>query len=514
MLGSLRARLIVSFGLVVALAVFLAGAGALFLLRDTQQSNARERYGRLVQSIDLTIESLESGNRPLSDLKNYMDDTAALVGGRTILLDSDLQVVYDSAGKLDGKYVLSFQNPRLKVEGSNGARYQWANYNGDGRLTLFAAPPRERGSSGPNGFTPATHSQPLIAIPQSQLASAWLDLAPRLAAAGAIALVVSFIVSFFISRSISGPLRRITQASVQMSHGNYDVHIPIRGEDEIGRLAEAFNAMATEVSRSQRTMKDLLANVSHELKTPLTSIQGFSQAILDGSIRDRDQFTESGRIINEEATRMRALVDDLLLLSQIESGQVEMEHAHVDLSALLERMLARFQWAIRGARIKSGLSVGHVPLVHGDERRLEQVFSNLIDNAVRHTPPDGTINVTAEVQRNGYVSVGVHNSGSVIPEEDLPRVFERFFQVDRARARKGGSSGLGLAIVAEIVEAHGGTVRAVSGADRGTEFIVTLPPASVSQARNGRGVAAKDPSKPQPVRSAGGATTPAAHPPA
>ena len=107
---------------------------------------------------------------------------------------------------------------------------------------------------------------------------------PRLALAGAIALSVSFVVSYFISRSISGPLARITAASKQMAQGNYDVHIPIKGEDEVGRLAEAFNQMAKEVSTSQRMMKDLLANVSHELKTPLTSIQGFSQAILDGVV--------------------------------------------------------------------------------------------------------------------------------------------------------------------------------------------------------------------------------------
>ena len=511
MLGSLRARLIVSFGLVVALAVFLAGAGALFLLRDKQQSNARERYGRWIQTVDYVIGQAEADNKPLGDLKSYMSGVAGQVDGRTILLDGDLQVVYDSADRLDGKYVLAFQNPKIKTEGSIGATYKWANYDGDGHLTLFAPPPREEEPVGPNGFTPGTHYQPLIAIPQSQLASAWLDLAPRLAAAGAIALIVSFIVSFFISRSISGPLRRITQASVQMSRGNYDVHIPIGGKDEIGRLSEAFNAMSTEVSRSHRMMKDLLANVSHELKTPLTSIQGFSQAILDGAIRHDDDVTESGRIINEEATRMRALVDDLLLLSQIESGQVEMQHAHVDLGALLERMLARFQWQLRDSRIKSGLSVGHIPLVYGDERRLEQVFSNLIDNAVRHTPADGTINVSAEILRTGYINVGVHNTGSVIPADDLPRVFERFFQVDRARARRGGSSGLGLSIAAEIVEAHGGSVRAISDAERGTEFIVTLPPASVTVARNGR-AASKDASTVHVRRPVTDAPTPAPPP--
>ncbi len=489
MLGSLRARLIVSFALVVALAVFLAGAGALFLLRDQQQASAQERFGRFADPLNLSLAGLLNANTKVEDVKTFMRDRADQYGFRILLIDRDLQVIFDSDhDRLDSKYVLSFENPGIRVSITNGARYKWANYNaGDTHLTLFAPPTAGRDQP------PAAYTA-LVAIPASALSAAWLDLAPRLALAGLIALTVSFLVSYFISRSISRPLRRITQASVQMAKGNYDVHIPIRGEDEVGRLAEAFNQMAAEVSKSQRMMKDLLANVSHELKTPLTSIQGFSEALLDGAIKSDEEFRESGRIINEEATRMRALVDDLLLLSQIESGEMSMQHTHVDLAALLERTLERFQWAIRDAGIQSGISVERVPPVHGDERRLEQVFSNLVENAVRHTPPGGVITVSAATARNGDVSVSVHNTGSVIPPEDLPRVFERFFQVDRARARKGGSSGLGLAIVAEIVEAHGGKVRAVSNDARGTEFIVTLPPATV-------------PSEPRRTRSSAAETT-------
>jgi signal transduction histidine kinase len=278
-------------------------------------------------------------------------------------------------------------------------------------------------------------------------------------------------------------LARITLASQEMARGNYDVHIPIRGQDEVGRLSEAFNAMAREVSSSQRMMKDLLANVSHELKTPLTSIQGFSQAICDDEISDEEQLRDSIRIINEEANRMRGLVDDLLLLSQIDSGQMEMQHTHVDLQALLERTLERFQWELRDGDIRSGISIERLPIVHGDERRLEQVFSNLLQNAVRHTPAGGSVTMRASVERDARVSVAVHNTGSFISPEDLPRVFERFFQVDRARARKGGSSGLGLSIVSEIIEAHGGTVSATSDQRNGTEFVVTLPPANPRDAR-------------------------------
>jgi signal transduction histidine kinase len=478
MLGSLRARLTISFALVVALAVFLAGFGALFLLRDQQQATARERYGRVVAPISLSVAGMLDNNQPLPEIENTLGGNARTFGVRVLLVDQDLKVVYDSQSKLDGQYVLSFENPSIHVlKTSDGLSYKAAGY-GDAGLELFA-PPTMGDATGPSYV-------PLVAIPASELASAWLDLAPRLAIACAIALIVSFLVSYFISRSISGPLRRITQASMQMAQGDYDVYIPIHGEDEVGRLAEAFNGMATEVSKSQRTMKDLLANVSHELKTPLTSIQGFSQAMLDGAITTDEEFRESGRIINEEANRMRMLVDDLLLLSRMETGQAAMEHKHVELAPMLEQTLDRFQWAIRDAGIECGTSIEYIPPVHGDARRLEQVFSNLFENAVRHTPRGGVITVNAVMLRTGEISVGVHNTGSFIPKDDLPRVFERFFQVDRARVRKGGSSGLGLSIVAEIIEAHGGKVRVVSDAERGTEFIVTLPPAVLNESHDGR----------------------------
>jgi len=486
MLGSLRARLIVSFAAVVGLAVFLSGAVALFLLRDEQQETTRERYGRLAEPINEIITSMSGAGRPLSEITAYADNRAETLDVRILILDEDLYVVYDTNESLANTHVLAFANPSVRVTDLNGSRFKQTDFKD---LTLFAPPTPFAPVGGNDGTFEGVQYQALIAVPADELASAWLDLAPRLAIAGAIALTVSFGVAFVISRSISGPLRRITEASQRMARGDFDVHIPIRGQDEVGQLSEAFNHMAQEVSRSQRMMKDLLANVSHELKTPLTSIQGFSQAMLD-SVGDEEAARESARIINEEANRMRALVEDLLLLSQIESGQMAMQHAYVDLRLLLTETLERFQFRIRDARIRTGVSIPHLPMVHGDGRRLEQVFSNLIENAVRHTPPDGQISVSAHVERDGMVNVTVHNTGSYIPPEDLSRVFERFFQVDRARSRRGGSSGLGLAIVAEIVEAHGGSVRAESDAETGTSFIVVLPGADRQRSRNGRAPAA------------------------
>jgi signal transduction histidine kinase len=461
---------------VVALAVFLAGAGALFLLREQQQDDARERYGRLTEPLTFGLAALAADGKQIGELEDFIDQRSREYGARILLLDSEQVVVYDTArpegeGDLIGRYVLAFEGTEVQHDESRGLRYQWSGFDSfDSNLVLFASENRPADSP----FA-AQQYQALIAIPGSQLATAWLELVPRLALAGLIALTVSFVVSYFISRSISGPLARITAASKQMAQGNYDVFIPIKGQDEVGKLSEAFNQMAKEVSTSQRTMKDLLANVSHELKTPLTSIQGFSQAILDGVVTEAEDIKEYSRLVFEESLRMRGLVDDLLLLSQIQSGQVSMEHKPVHLEQILNHTMERFQFAIRDAGIQSGVYVERLPHIIGDPRRLEQVFSNLLQNAVRHTPQGGLIAISAKTLAGGHVTISVHNTGSYIPPEDLTRVFERFFQVDRARTRKGGSSGLGLSIVKEIVDAHGGTVRAVSSEERGTEFIVVLP---------------------------------------
>jgi len=223
-------------------------------------------------------------------------------------------------------------------------------------------------------------------------------------------------------------------------------------------------------------MRDLLANVAHELKTPLTSIQGFSQALIEAAVHSTEEYERAGRIINDEAERMRRLVEDLLYLSQIESGQVRMEHEPVNVRALLYNCLERIVRRAQEAGLELKLLAGDaLPPVIGDERRLEQVVTNLLDNALRYTPRGGQIRLQARFQQ-GKIEVSVQNTGSYIPPEDLKRVFERFYRVDRARSGRNG--GLGLSIVAEIVAAHGGQVQALSSVDEGTEFRFTLPVAA------------------------------------
>jgi two-component system sensor histidine kinase ResE len=278
-----------------------------------------------------------------------------------------------------------------------------------------------------------------------------------------------------------------------MARGNYDQQLPVlKTGDEIGRLGTAFNAMAREVARSHRAMRDLLANVSHDLRTPLTSIQGFAGALLDGTLSGAAGAREAGRVISEEAERMRRLVEDLLYLGRIESGEAQIERHPVDLAELASAARLRFAFRAEDAGVELRVQAPDgVPIV-GDPHRLAQVLDNLLDNAFKHTPPGGsvTVSVQAEAPATGSTRaprvtpralLAVHNSGSVIPRDELDRVFERFYQLDKARAGKAGR-GLGLAIAREIVQAHGGTISVESDAATGTSFLVRLPLVESSQA--------------------------------
>jgi signal transduction histidine kinase len=271
-----------------------------------------------------------------------------------------------------------------------------------------------------------------------------------------------------------------------MARGNYDPDLALpETSDEIGLLSKAFITMAREVARTHRTMRDLLANVSHDLRTPLTSIQGFAGALLDGTLAGPDGAREAGRIIGEEAERMRRLVEDLLYLGRIESGEITLEREPIDLADLARAAQSRFTF--RAQETETHLRIladDYVPMI-GDPHRLAQVLDNLLDNAFKHTPPGGTVSVVArrDVPRApnarlprpvASAVLSVHNTGSVIPAEETDRVFERFYQLDKARAGQGGR-GLGLAIAREIVQSHKGRIEVESSAEQGTTFTLRFP---------------------------------------
>jgi len=241
----------------------------------------------------------------------------------------------------------------------------------------------------------------------------------------------------------------------------------------------------TELRRLENIRKDFVANVSHELRTPLTSIKGYVEALIDGGKDDPETSTRFLDIILKQSDRLNLILDDLLQLSKIESGQVLFKRDPLHLSTVIERTLAMLKPLAdkKGHRLTSWVAPD-LPLIAGDEERLVQVLMNLIDNAVKYTPEHGTVTVAAHRATSGpssasstndQIDLTVTDTGMGIPERDRPRVFERFYRVDKARSRELGGTGLGLAIVKHIVEGHGGQVWVEANVPTGSRFVVRLP---------------------------------------
>ncbi|HLF78348.1 MAG TPA: HAMP domain-containing sensor histidine kinase [Dehalococcoidia bacterium] len=469
---SLRAWLILSFGVLIFGSLFAAGTTTVYLLKEDREKSARERVGLLAEPVALNAAFLEARGATEQQIQTELE---AKYGVRILLIDRDATVVGDSGETLRGQTIAALQRQGVPARPLDDPRYRVSRYRyGPENLLLFT------GSSGPEagfvvpgGFAVPKY-QAVVAIDESDVRQAWRDLLPRLFLAGGFSFLASVVVASLLARSISKPLRQITAASEEMARGRYDQQIPHYGGEEVGRLATAFNDMARQVSRSHRTLRDFIANASHELKTPLTSIQGFSQAMVDGALTTQEDYAEAGRIINDEAVRMRGLVEDLLYLSQVEAGQVVLQYDPIDTQELLTETRERFRRRAGQADVRLVIELDETASVRADARRLEQALANIVDNAVRHTPAGGTVSMRSS-RNNGHVELAVHNTGSYIPPETLPLVFERFFQVDPVRSRANGNSGLGLAITKEIVDALGGSVAVASTPESGTEFVITLP---------------------------------------
>jgi two-component system phosphate regulon sensor histidine kinase PhoR len=226
----------------------------------------------------------------------------------------------------------------------------------------------------------------------------------------------------------------------------------------------------TELRRLERVRRDFVANVSHEFKTPLTAIQGFAETLLSGALDDKTNRKRFVEIIREHAWRLARLTDDLLKLSRIEAGRLELEFRPVRVQALVNGCVetARFKAETKGLRINVELPDG-LPLVRADGAQLGEVLQNLIDNALQYTPRGGQIDVSASANGNS-VTFTVADTGIGIPESDLERIFERFYRVDAARSREAGGTGLGLAIARHIVDAHGGRIWVESAVGQGSRF--------------------------------------------
>ncbi|HEX9838098.1 MAG TPA: ATP-binding protein [Anaerolineales bacterium] len=284
--------------------------------------------------------------------------------------------------------------------------------------------------------------------------------------------VIALLLGIFLSRTLTRPIRELTQATHAISAGDLSQQVPVRSDDELGELAQAFNKMSTELSRSINTRKQMTADIAHELRTPLSLILGHAEAVHDGVLRPT---RENFEIIREEATRLEHLVNDLRILSLADAGKLTINLQPIEPQRLLQEIASLYQYQTQRKNIAFELDIAsRLSAIEVDPGRMTQVLANIMDNALRHTPEGGRI-ILAAKQIQDRIEISIQDSGPGITAQDANRIFDRFYRTDPSRQREEGGSGLGLAIAKSIVQAHGGQIRAESEAGNGLKIIITLP---------------------------------------
>jgi len=465
MFHSLRFRMLVTLILVVAATV---GGIAIFSTLATNRMFYRyesERGAVRHRRFEGLLARYYAQNRGWSGVQAVVERMGHISGERLILASREGRILADSTGQLVGRPVgQDWDTPAAKIA-HHGAMVGvlYADF------PRWGASPEGRPFQDPAAIPPFSARPPGV-DPGSEAFLTSLNRALVLVAV--VAGLAAAVLSLVLSRRILGPVEALTAAARRMEGGDLSQRVEVQSRDEIGQLARAFNAMAQGLARLEEVRRNMVTDVAHELRTPLSNVRGYLEALRDGVMAPEPEIIES---VYEEAMLLNHLVDDLQDMSLADAGQLRLDRRPVEPEEMLRRAVkaAQGQATARSSVLRLDLPA-ELPLVDADPRRIEQVLGNLLDNALAHTPPGGEI-VTAARATEGEVEISVSDTGKGIPPEQLPYIFERFYRVDRSRSRATGGTGLGLAIARQLVERHGGQIRVESQVGRGTQFTFTLP---------------------------------------
>jgi two-component system, OmpR family, sensor kinase len=455
--SSLRSRLWLTYALTIVAALLVVAVIFVIYLLDNPLVYRQTRLRLAVVQAELLASQAEWSNLPDDRLQVALEKQDKEFDARLLVIGPKRKILADSrAGEvaaLEARPLLRVLRLNQTVNDAQGQPWLYISRKLDNGNTLVAAVPRPKVSFW-NIFTD--------------------ELMPPLLWGGALALVLALFIAFWMARWVANPLQGLVNAAQEFSGGEARP-LSLKGPQEVQELVGAFNQMTARVQAGQQAQREFVANVSHELKTPLTSIQGFSQAILDGTASTPEQQKQSAQVIFSEAERMHRMVLNLLDLARLDAGIADLKRAPVDLTALLNSVGERFAPQAHQAGVTLEIQSAGLPVLTGDGDRLAQVFTNLVDNALKFTPTGGRVSVTA-VFAGDSVDIMVADTGAGIPPESLPRIFDRFYQADASRqGGKKHGAGLGLAIAREIVRAHGGKISVRSMVGQGSEFVVRLP---------------------------------------
>ena len=469
---SIRARLFLSHAAVIVVGLIIPFLALLVLLVALQtRQTQRDLIATATANLRLTGEL--DLQEDLPKLQNRLRRNGRDL--RILILDNTGKIIEDMGGPDIANTMRPMQGKSLDVRTGLLTPAALRNstaigeFNDGSRQWLYGATRLPVG--GVAGWLALARERP-----PRLTSDALLDLAEPILIGFGIALLISAILAVLVARTIARPIQQVASAATAIAGGQYDQRITVTGPTEMRELANDFNNMAAQVQAARQTERDFVMNVSHELKTPLTSIQGFAQAITDGAVTEPAAIKQAAQVIQTEADRLRRMALGLLDSARLESGDLKLARAPMQLNDVAQACVERLALRAADAQLTLLTDFDTLPNIHGDGDRLAQVITNLIDNAIKYTPAGGKITVQTRPANNG-VELSVSDTGRGIPQEDLARVFERFYQVDKSRANPQtlSSSGLGLAICKQLVEAHGGTLTAQSVLGIGTRMVVGLP---------------------------------------
>jgi len=441
MIYRLQFRLLLAFALVIILAI---GTVSIFVGRTMR--NEVQLYQEQVDQIRavrmqrfLVRHYTERGT--WIGIQPFIEQSANLYGRRVVLTDKNGIVVGDSERELLRQHYISDTPGTPVVVRSTNEKLGTIYIN-------------------------VVENDPTSAVALTKFINRFLLL-------GAIlAIVLAAIATILLSRRIANPIKELTIAARRLGEGDFSHRVKHSGKGEMGELAQTFNSMADSLEKAEMLRKNMVADVAHELRTPISHIRGQLEAIGDGLIKP-DVRTFSS--IYEESILLSRLIDDLQDLTLAEAGKLKMVRQAKDIPELIDQTVQN----IRPIAESHGLSINirlpdKLPPCDIDAQRIGQVLRILLDNAVAHTPDGGKIDIKAE-QIENFIELSVSDTGEGIPESDLPYIFERFYRVDKSRARATGGQGLGLTIARRLVEAHGGNIKVQSDQGKGSRFAFTIP---------------------------------------
>jgi signal transduction histidine kinase len=459
--------------------LLLGGAVTWVLVRDLEIQGVQDQLDRAVVAAASLVRHQECLYPPLAasavppncplddpvDFRTRLSSITPLLNSyRLILLDRQHAVIYDS-GSANTSGVVIPVVPSKRVANVGEARTTL-----EGQGYIAAAQPIAFKRQLDVAFV-------MLALPQASITTAAAgDLAARLLEAGGVALVVAMLLILLVSRSLTEPLARLAAAAEDIAAGHYSRRVGIRGEDEIGMLGSAFDRMAEAVERARKIQREFLTNVSHELKTPLTSLIGFSQALVDGSLPGESERSRAAAIIHEESERMLRMAQELLDLARVESGSISMHITAVDLAGQLQQELEMVRPRADARGLTLSLTVpADIPPATADPERLHQILDNLMDNAAKYAPDGSSVAVVARLSGANVETVVSNPAGVHRPDPD--RMFDRFYRADPSRSAAAGGVGLGLAISRELAAAMKGRLWADFDDSGNIRVHLTLPAA-------------------------------------